>query len=234
MIVRVFAVRMPEADEAKQECPAAQIERWKHRVPDERRARIVRYRHWEDQWRSLAGDMIVRRVLRDSYGVTDERLPIGRNAFGKPEIEGGIVQFNVAHSGAWTVAAFHGESSVGIDIERIGQADMAVAKSMFARRENEALQDAPDELRDGVFYRIWSGKESYIKAVGGGLSIPLQSFIVLPGGSPEQASLLKTDGSVDRDWTLRGYAFDPEYALTVCAAEPSFSEKVETLDASSL
>ncbi|MBO9596439.1 MAG: 4'-phosphopantetheinyl transferase superfamily protein [Cohnella sp.] len=234
MNVRVFAVRMPETGEAKQESPAAQIERWKQRVPDERRARIVRYRHWEDQWRSLAGDMIVRRVLRDSYGVTDERLPIGRNAFGKPEIEGGIVQFNVSHSGAWTVAAFHGESSVGIDIERIGPADMAVAKSMFARREYEALRDAPDELRDDLFYRIWSGKESYIKAVGGGLSIPLDSFIALPDGSSEQTCLLKPDGSVNRDWTLRGYAFDPEYALTVCAAEPCFSEKVDKLDARSL
>lgn len=215
--IRIHAVRMPPDGEAR-----SQIKRWLGLVPEVRASRIKRFRREEDQWRSLAGDLLVRYVLRGIFGLPIERIVQTRSIYGKPALRGDDLQFNVSHSGAWTVAAFHHEP-VGIDIERVGKADMQLAKSMFTRTEYNALQCTPMEKCDRHFYEIWTGKESYIKAVGQGLSLSLNSFHIHVGRS----------GSVDLEvvsppehvpairWQMRSFDLDPDYVLTVCAAMES-------------
>jgi 4'-phosphopantetheinyl transferase len=170
----IYAVSMNPFDRSAEE---ERIAAWSELVPLERAQRISRFRRWEDQWRSLAGDMLVRYVLKERYGLPASAILFNRNADNKPELVGGELQFNVSHSGIWAVAAFHSEP-VGVDIEKVGIADMGLARSMFAPSEYEALCRLSAERRNRFFYDIWTGKESYIKALGKGLSLPLDSFSV--------------------------------------------------------
>lgn len=212
--VHVYAVRMGEQTAAMK-----QVERWLNLVPQDRTERIARFRHWQDQWRSLAGDRLVRNVLREQYGISEERNVHHCDAYGKPALIGQEVQYNVSHSGDWVTAAFHATEPVGIDIEQIGEADMQVAETMFARSEYEALCRTPLHDRARCFYAIWTGKESYIKALGLGLSVPLDSFCV---ASAVQAEGVRREAAVScsdtsgRTWKLHRIELDPDYSLTVC------------------
>ncbi len=212
--VHVYAVRMGEQTVAMK-----QVERWLTLVPQDRAERIARLRHWQDQWRSLAGDRLVRYVLREQYGIPEERNVHRRDAYGKPALIGRDVQYNVSHSGDWVTAAFHATEPVGVDIERIGEADLQLAETMFARSEYEALCREPVEARARCFYAIWTGKESYIKARGLGLSIPLDSFCVASTVQCEEGlreSAVTCSDASGRTWKLRQIELDPEYSMTVC------------------
>ena len=63
---------------------------------------------------------------------------------------------------------------MGCDIEEIKEYKEKVAKRFFTSKENEYLDLTND--KDGLFYRLWTLKESYVKCIGKGLSVPLNSF----------------------------------------------------------
>lgn len=247
----IYAVRMnPRTMRQDYE----RIARWASLVPADRALRISRFHHWQDQWRSLAGDMLVRYVLRVKYGVTGPNLQFSKNAHHKPFLRGNEVQFNVSHSGAWTVAAFHTEA-IGIDIERIGKADMELARAMFAASEYEALSKQCPDRRDHLFYAIWTAKESCLKAVGKGLSIPLDSFSVVDDGdesamasegemavgetgsaasTPGLKSFIEGSAIQPRGWHLRQFDLDPEYMLTACSITDWWPNRLSVVDAAKL
>ncbi len=234
----MYAVSMNPFDGSGEQ---ERIAAWSELVPLERAQRISRFRRWEDQWQSLAGDMLVRYVLKERYGLPASAILFKRNADNKPELVGGELQFNVSHSGIWAVAAFHSEP-VGIDIEKVGIADMGLARSMFASSEYEALCRLSAERRNRFFYDIWTGKESYIKALGKGLSLPLDSFSVAgeTGGSshieaaPQGLKTVMLESAATRSWHLCQCHVDGEYALTVCSLSPSRPKGIDIVNAAQL
>jgi len=232
----VYAVRMnPLAASEEHE----RLARWSSRVPAERATRIARFRHWEDRWRSLAGDMLVRYALQREYGLADDRWTIERGPHGKPQLAGARachVQYNVSHSGLWAVAAFHSEA-IGIDIEQFGKADMQLAKTMFADSEYDALLNLEESGRDRLFFAIWTGKESYTKARGLGLSLPLDSFRV--AGAEYDGKLLPVVEAAGAsqsqpNWHLRTFELDPDYMLCVCSTSSVWPASVRVVAAAEL
>jgi len=216
-----------------------QVARWSALVPIERALRIARFRNWEDQWRSLAGDMLVSYVLRVKYRLPIHQMIFTQSAYGKPKLQGDEIQFNVSHSGVWTVVAFHSEA-IGIDIEQIAMVDMELARSIFVNNEYEALCSQPAHERDRMFYMIWTAKESYIKAVGKGLSIPLDSFSVASKQEYSSASFIQSIvseyGSTEysTNWYLTQLDLDPDYMLTVCTTATKWHASLLELDAAQL
>lgn len=123
---------------------------------------------------SLAAGAILPLALKKA-GYCGFKIGYGEN--GKPlftEPQG--LFFNLSHSGEWTVAALS-DCEVGCDIQRVGRADMRLAERFFSEEERNALLLAGDGATE-LFFRIWTVKESYLKASGIGLSRPLDSFTV--------------------------------------------------------
>lgn len=251
----IYAVRMNEHSEQEE---LERITTWSKLVSVERSLRIARFRLWEDQWRSLAGDRLVQYVLREVYKLQDEQIIITKNKYNKPILLEYGVHFNVSHSGKWVVAAFH-TKPIGIDIELIARADMKLAEAMFTSGEYTELCTKLNGERDQLFYAIWTGKESYMKAVGKGLTIPLDSFsvteavlnngIVSISGSeqsiarqdriryPWTKSAVREAGEYTTSsyaWCLRQCELDPAYKLTVCSVSSQWSANVQVLHASQL
>ncbi len=101
------------------------------------------------------------------------------NEFGKPYLPGvPNFHFNLSHSGSLILLAFCNHAALGIDVEKYKHhvRHMDLAKSVFADSEMEQLKSL--ETRDIIhgFYNCWSKKESFIKAKGKGLQIPLSQF----------------------------------------------------------
>lgn len=158
----------------------------------ERREKVERFRFAEDRRRCLGAALLALHALRQA-GAEDLRIAV--NEYGKPALAGcqGI-HFNLSHSGKLAVCAVSGHP-VGADVEAPGRDFDRIASYCFRQDEQEWMSRSENKNRD--FLRLWTRKESYVKLLGVGLSCPVSSFSVLPGGEKEREvtfSEWETDG----------------------------------------
>lgn len=124
------------------------------------------------------GEAVTAYVACRFIGKSEEGYTLVRNEYGKPYFRDyPHFFFNISHSGDFLVYAFS-DTEVGVDIERVNTARMAVAARFFHPVETRLLEQAAPEERDRLFFRYWSVKESFLKYTGKGLSRPLSSFRV--------------------------------------------------------
>jgi 4'-phosphopantetheinyl transferase len=158
---------------------------YRHVLNDDERIRNDRYRHQRDRLLHLTARLMTRTVLsRSEPGVAPQQWRFRPGPHGKPEIvwpEGyvGRLHFNVSHTEGVVVLALAEGSPVGVDVERIDRPSdfEGLARRFFAPEEAEAVAACADENeRAALFYRIWTLKEAYVKAIGKGLAHPLDAF----------------------------------------------------------
>jgi 4'-phosphopantetheinyl transferase len=183
--VRLFAVSLAEGNDSAdwQILSAAERDRADRFVAATVAARFVRMR------------ATLRRVLSEIEGCPPEALVLLDGPHGKPALYPRGVHFNVSHSHSIGVIAVSAQVPVGVDLERVLPVEGDLIEPLFAQAEQEALAalTGPDRLR--ALYRCWCRKEAYIKALGVGLSLPLDSFEVSTGITP--ALLSACDGSAE-------------------------------------
>lgn len=142
--------------------------------------RLRRFRVEKPRRRFLAGRAMLRRVLSgyDPRPPATWQFEIARH--GRPAIVGDNplnLQFNLSKSSGLVVCAITRDAIVGVDVENIRRrAPLDVADTFFAPAEVAALRALPLERQPERFFEYWTLKESYIKARGLGLTIPLDQF----------------------------------------------------------
>ena len=193
-------------------------------MSEARRRRIDRFRFPKDRCRSLGAGVLLRRALADA-GVDEAIFVYGEH--GKPRLAGDPgVHFNLSHAGdrAMCVISTH---RVGCDVERRGRRGTQVAERFFAPEENRRILAAPESERDALFTRFWALKESFLKATGLGLTLPLGAFAVDLDGD---RITIRQD--VDKN-EYRFFELDPadEYQYAVCEQNgPDEQPTVEWVD----
>ena len=154
-------------------------------LSDDERRRHRRFVRAEDRELFLTAHVLVRRTLSRYAPVAPGRWTFGAGAYGRPEVTNEVAPpglcFNLSHTvGLIAVGVIDGVEAapMGVDVERIGRvADpLAIAARVFAAIELEALSGLSGEALELAFTRIWTLKESFIKATGMGLAMPLQQF----------------------------------------------------------
>lgn len=125
---------------------------------------------------------LVRTTLSHYYNLIDpDQWQFLANDYGKPAISNSInmpLQFNLSHTENMIAMAVTLNRSIGIDVEwtlRKGH-PVEIADKFFSAREVAQLHELPEQHRQARFFELWTLKESYIKAYGKGLSIPLDQF----------------------------------------------------------
>jgi 4'-phosphopantetheinyl transferase len=188
MMITIHVLQVPA------ELPEAYWNHFLSHVSEERRGQASRFVHLADAYRSVLGEALTRVTLSKSTGLNPEELSFPRNKYGKPSLTPyPNVQFNVSHSGDWIALISGGNVDLGVDVEKIAPIDMKIAERFFSLTESKFLAAEPAEMQLETFYRLWTLKESYIKTVGMGLSMPLDSFSMIRNAdgdwhSPEAAS----------------------------------------------
>jgi 4'-phosphopantetheinyl transferase len=148
-------------------------------LSEEERAGLYRMRHKPGRVRHVIGRCLVRSVLAPFYDCEPWAVPIAVDAKGRPYCEGECLSFNITHSGDCVLAAFSLEGRVGLDVECTSRSVKALSLARhFFHPEEVAYIEAGGDSMEERFFRIWTAKEAYCKAIGLGLGISLSSFCV--------------------------------------------------------
>jgi 4'-phosphopantetheinyl transferase len=149
----------------------------------EERLRAQRFIFPQHRRRYTICHAYLRRILSAYTGSTPNRLSFSIGPYGKPELaeDNGIqpIHFNLAHSGDFALVGI-ALSPIGVDIEQLRDlGDLrSIAGRIFHPGEAQAILSLPgDQVRE-AFFRCWTRKEAVIKALGTGLSMPLDRFQV--------------------------------------------------------
>ncbi|MDE7379943.1 MAG: 4'-phosphopantetheinyl transferase superfamily protein [Clostridia bacterium] len=192
-------------------------------VGGERREKInaLELRDKKDQ--SLAAGIILPLALKECGIGGTVKIEYGQ--WGKPHLVSPRgVHFNISHSGEWTVCAV-ADSQVGVDIQLVKPVDLRVAERFFTKEEADAIARAED--KENMFYRICTAKESYLKAIGTGLTRPLNSFTVKL--APSGGEICDPASNSLGEWKIAEYTQLGGYRLSCCAKNSTFADKAEIL-----
>lgn len=180
-------------------------------------ARIGRLRQPVDRLRSILGRLLLRHGLR--LRGCDDAAGVVIGPYGKPQLADGLVEFNLSHAGRWVVCAL-ANAAVGIDVEQLRPFDLQLAWRFFHQRECAALAGLPAAAQHDYFFRLWTAKEAYMKALGLGFQRDMASFCVAPGADSQVAldDPQRDPQCHSRPFRLFHLDLEPGYRLALCCA----------------
>jgi 4'-phosphopantetheinyl transferase len=193
----------------------------------EERGRACRFHFEIDRDRFIARRGLLRVILGRYLGRAPESLRLGEGEYGKPHLlpEGGLpdLRFSLSHSRGVALIAVSLGRDVGVDLEGM-RADVLeddIPERFFSPRELTALRALPPEEQLAAFFRCWTRKEAYIKALGLGLQLPLDSFDVSVGPDEPPALLgTRPDPEQATRWSLVDLSPGPEHAGALVVEKP--------------
>ena len=192
-------------------------------LTDTERARQRRFHCAEDRRRDLAARALVRTVLSRYASVPPESWVFGADAHGRPRIAAPqpapALQFNIAHSGDLVAVGVASANALGVDVEQLARkTETTRLERYFAPPEITRLRALPARERRLRFFELWTLKESYLKARGVGLRMPLHSLALeFPGPGAVRLSLAAAVPDRASRWAFAQFTLRDEYMLAVCA-----------------
>ena len=176
----------------------------------------------------------LRAILGQYLDRDPARLEFRIGAHGKPFLGTAAdgLEFNVSQSGEIALYALTRGRQVGVDVERHDsrRVDDDIIRRFFAAGEMRALGALPPAERERAFFDCWTRKEAFVKAVGEGLSFPLDAFEVSVAAGDARLLSIRGDGATAAGWTIAdvcpaaGYsgavAIDDDECLVDCFTWP--------------
>lgn len=167
--------------------------------------------------RFIVGRGVLREILGHYAGISPSDVRFRHGRRGKPalDLERTALRFNLSHSGNLALVALARTREIGVDVERIRlDRDLErIATRFFSKVEVATLLAIPPAERAAAFYRCWTRKEAYIKAIGDGLAIPLDSFdVAFAPGAPATLLASRLDPVQVQRWSMASLEPGPGYA----------------------
>lgn len=185
-----------------------------------KRKKIKKYTQTEDKYRTLMADLLVRYIIQTKLKIDNRNIAFNYNSYGKPYLynHNGFF-FNVSHSGNWVVCITH-TNEVGVDIEKVQPIDIDIYEPIFKKEEFKDIIANNNKLYR--FYELWTKKESVVKFMGKGLSIPFKTFSVME-------NTIQNIKELDINYKIhfKQYRIGSEYIISGCATDECFPEKIE-------
>ena len=169
----------------------------------ERARRLTLSRH---QRRFTAARGILRHILARYLRTAPRDIRFESDPFGKPFFQGPVDQplhFNVAHSQQLALYAVSRDFEVGIDLEgdRDSLDHAGLAERICSADELMTFQKLPQAEQRAAFFRCWTRKEAFVKAVGKGFSFPLKN-VAVSFTPDEPPRIISVQGQSSDDWSL--------------------------------
>lgn len=144
--------------------------------------------------------------------------------YGKPFLHiDSDINFNVSHSYQEIVIAFTRQLNIGIDIEFIQEGfDVGyIINNLASKKERKMFCNINEHKKIECFFKWWTCKEAYIKAIGKGFYENLKNFDVTlyPDEDPEIFNIKNNSNEVDQ-WDVKNIPIFSGYSCTLVAEKP--------------
>jgi len=211
-MLQVFAYRLE--DKAEFEIFFQKI---RELIPQKLLSKIEKFKFSSDQQRSLIGNLIVRGYYSKAFEVNPFQIEFEYNDHEKPLLKGKTRDhFNISHSGDYVTVVFS-DCPVGIDIEKNKGNRLKIANRFFTKEEVLDLNAfTKEDQKISYFYQLWTLKESYMKAIGKGISMSLDSFSF----KKIQQDYKLRYSSEDSAFQFSSYKIHADYACSLCSKYP--------------
>lgn len=205
---------------------AALLDRLRQVLSGEERRQEARFRFADDRKRYRLTRALVRTVLSRYAELAPEAWTFTTNAYGRPAISGAHsalarnLQFNLSHTRGLIALAITRSGGVGVDVECLARYPVTrdLAEHCLAPAELADLARAPRDEYQTRFFEYWTLKESYVKARGMGLSIPLAQFgFDRPRPCTVRLSAEPAIDTAPERWSFWQFRPEADYMLAVCA-----------------
>lgn len=179
-------------------------------------SKLHKYRFSIDKYRFGIARLAIRMLCANHLNTKPSEIELIFNKYGKPSITNNKnLQFNISHSGNVILIGLTLGQHIGVDVEvHNNEIDhMELASCVFSPTEQSQLHKASPAWIIKGFYNCWTLKESFIKAMGLGLHLPLDSFSMNMYGSNNQNKLINIqwNGAILSDWTSRNIYIEKDY-----------------------
>jgi 4'-phosphopantetheinyl transferase len=188
------------------------------------RERAARFHRDRDRERYVAGHLALRDILGRALSRPPAQLEFAASTDGKPYLaDAPGLEFNLSDSGGLALVAVTQDRAVGVDVEQLRDdaSLLDVADRFFSPHEVRCLRGVDPAGQLAAFFRIWTRKEAYIKALGEGLGHDLASFDVsLEPGAGACLIATRPDAEQARRWSLSELAVGDDYAAALVVRGP--------------
>jgi len=191
-------------------------------LSDAERQRASRFVFDRDRDRFIVARARLRQLLGARLGTRPESVALVYGAHGKPALAPWLadsdLRFNLSHCDDVTLYAFSRGHEIGIDVEAVRvmpDAD-AIAARFFSHREQQAYRALEPRDRPLGFFQCWTRKEAFVKAIGDGLSYPLDRFDVsLTPGEPAKILRVEDTPGDCCGWRMESLSPAPGFVAAV-------------------
>ncbi len=178
--------------------------------PERTKALRYKFRHLQEKY--IQAQYHLRYLLGLYLDITPDKVEFVLGDHGKPYLKNNFdeldfkLQFNISHSKDYSIFAFTKDREIGVDIEKIDEKPyLELADRFFSKKEQELLHTNDTDMQAVKlgFFRLWTRKEAYLKAIGLGLYYPLDAFSVNIADEPKFL-----DEEVAAKWSLGSFSID--------------------------
>ena len=175
-------------------------------MPATERNKIVKYIRWQDKIACLFGKLLLIDGLKIIGYESSLIARLEYTSYGRPYLPVDI-DFNISHSGNYVICAIAKNMNLGVDIEEIKQIDLIDFQDTMNPDQWQMIHRDSDPAK--AFFRFWTIKESIVKAIGKGLSIPFQDLEIFD-------NKIRFDGKF---WQTQEINIHDNYSASIATSE---------------
>lgn len=199
-----------------------------HSTDQDRRAKADRFLFAKDKRLCIGAGALLRAALEKEAVF---RYSVGKHPGGKPYLVGKAnLYFNLSHSGEMVMCAIS-DREVGCDVEKKDGFHRDLANYVMTERDLRRIyQQEGEQGRSDMFFRLWTLKESYMKATGLGMLLEPKTF----GMEFDEGGIRAVPDADPREFHFREYLTDDGYCYSCCALSEAFPNEMTELDLGSI
>jgi len=192
----------------------------KNLSPDEEeKARSFRFE--KDRDRYIVARNSLRIIIGNYLDIKPDQIRFSYNKYGKPFLDNGNqeLRFNLSHSRDIALIAVTSGAEVGVDVEYLDdELDvMTLANTILSETETSMLEKLPADSQTKTFFKAWTRKEAFLKALGKGFSETADRLPTSALMTEAKISVKITGGQSDKSWWLASFPINRDYSAAVAA-----------------
>jgi 4'-phosphopantetheinyl transferase len=193
--------------------PTSPFNDYLQELPYSIRERVTGFKNWQDAERCLLGHCLLKHAMNylklDTYSLNELQY----TEFEKPFFDD-LISFNISHSGKYVVCGISINSKIGVDIEEMEPVLIADFENQFSAMEWKEIKK---DDTTATFYKYWTQKESFLKAIGLGVNAELKNINFVDGKINWE----------DQNWYVKQIYIDEGYVCHLASNHPSIEIKMK-------